>query len=144
MQNKAGNTPLHYAAMNGHLDAVKMLAGTQGVDWRVRNKAGWGAGDEAERGGGRAWWGIYLGWMGRGRGKERGWKGRWGLEGRVEREECDGYDRGRRWKRGGDKEAGRGVLVIGDGLASRYPLLRTNLPDYRFISYPKPIDAGKC
>ena len=46
-QNEAGNTALHWAAMNGHLDAVKILVGA-GADTRVKNRAGKEAIYEAE------------------------------------------------------------------------------------------------
>ena len=48
MQNKAGNTALHYASLNGHLSAVKTLV-TAGVNPSVQNSAGHEAAFEAER-----------------------------------------------------------------------------------------------
>ncbi|CAM9966924.1 unnamed protein product, partial [Choristocarpus tenellus] len=36
----AGNTPLHYAAKNGHTELVKWLAGGQGVVVERRNASG--------------------------------------------------------------------------------------------------------
>lgn len=45
--NLAGNTPLHYAAINGHLEAVKKLMDA-GVDVTVKNRAGHDAIYEAE------------------------------------------------------------------------------------------------
>ena len=39
LQNASGNTPLHWAALNGHLDVVKALVGA-GADVTVLNKAG--------------------------------------------------------------------------------------------------------
>ena len=47
-QNKAGNTALHYASLNGHLSAVKTLI-TAGADPSVQNSAGHKAAFEAER-----------------------------------------------------------------------------------------------
>ena len=38
-KNQAGNTALHWAAINGHLDAVKMLV-EAGADTKNRNWAG--------------------------------------------------------------------------------------------------------
>lgn len=49
-QNTAGNTALHWASMNGHLDACKFLA-QNGADADIKNKAGFMAGSEAERAG---------------------------------------------------------------------------------------------
>ncbi|KAL9585139.1 MAG: hypothetical protein Q9212_001705 [Teloschistes hypoglaucus] len=50
IQNEAGNTPLHWAAMNGHLEVVELLV-ESGADLRVQNQAGHDAAFEAERGG---------------------------------------------------------------------------------------------
>ena len=38
-QNKSGNTPLHWAALNGHLDAVKVLL-EHGADPTITNHKG--------------------------------------------------------------------------------------------------------
>lgn len=46
-QNAAGNTPLHWAALNGHLDAVKALV-RAGADPSVTNGAGHDVVYEAE------------------------------------------------------------------------------------------------
>jgi uncharacterized protein len=46
-QNKAGNTALHWAALNGQLDAVKMLL-EQGADPTIKNARGHDAIFEAE------------------------------------------------------------------------------------------------
>jgi ankyrin repeat protein len=46
-RNVAGNTPLHWAALNGHLDAVKELVGA-GAGLDGRNEVGRKAVDEAE------------------------------------------------------------------------------------------------
>jgi uncharacterized protein len=46
-KNRAGNTPLHWAAMNGHLEVVKALV-EAGGDVTVRNEAGRDAVVEAE------------------------------------------------------------------------------------------------
>jgi uncharacterized protein len=46
-RNVAGNTPLHWAGMNGHLDVVKALVGA-GADAGVRNEAGRDAVVESE------------------------------------------------------------------------------------------------
>ena len=48
MQNKAGNTALHYASLNGHLSAVQALI-TAGADHGIQNSAGHEAALEAER-----------------------------------------------------------------------------------------------
>ena len=45
--NNAGNTPLHYAALNGHLLAVQYLV-SRGADPYLQNKAGHDAVYEAE------------------------------------------------------------------------------------------------
>jgi uncharacterized protein len=47
-QNQQGNTPLHWAAYNGHLEVVKMLVGA-GADMWIKNAAGHFAMFEAER-----------------------------------------------------------------------------------------------
>nr|POE72763.1 ankyrin repeat-containing protein yar1 [Quercus suber] len=47
-QNREGNTPLHWAAYNGHLAVVKLLVGA-GVDMWMKNAAGHLAMFEAER-----------------------------------------------------------------------------------------------
>lgn len=47
MQNKAGNTALHWAALNGHLDCVKVLVDA-GADPTIKNNAGHDAVYEAE------------------------------------------------------------------------------------------------
>lgn len=47
LQNASGNTPLHWAALNGHLPAVKLLI-EAGADPTVMNKAGKDAVYEAE------------------------------------------------------------------------------------------------
>ena len=46
-KNVSGNTPLHWAAMNGHLEIVKVLVGA-GAEVGVRNEAGRDAVVEAE------------------------------------------------------------------------------------------------
>ena len=46
-QNQAGNTPLHWAALNGHLECVKVLL-EEGADPTVRNQSGHDAVYEAE------------------------------------------------------------------------------------------------
>jgi uncharacterized protein len=46
-QNKAGNTALHWAALNGHLNAVKVLL-EQGADPTIKNARGHDAIFEAE------------------------------------------------------------------------------------------------
>ena len=45
--NEAGNTPLHWAALNGHLESVKLLV-QSGADVTIINKAGHDAVFEAE------------------------------------------------------------------------------------------------
>ena len=47
LQNASGNTPLHWAALNGHLSAVRLLI-EAGADPTVVNKAGKDAVYEAE------------------------------------------------------------------------------------------------
>lgn len=81
--NAAGNTPLHWAALNGHLEAVKVLVGA-GADVRVRNGAGREAVGEAE-GGGR---GEVVEWLLMvGRGVDGGVEGEEREEGDVDAEE---------------------------------------------------------
>lgn len=46
-QNKAGNTALHWAALNGHLESVKVLL-EQGADPTITNQRGHDAVYEAE------------------------------------------------------------------------------------------------
>jgi ankyrin repeat protein len=46
-QNKAGNTALHWAALNGHLEAVKVLL-EEGADPTITNQRGHDAVYEAE------------------------------------------------------------------------------------------------
>ena len=48
--NTAGNTPLHYACLNGHLAATKLLL-SAGADATIVNRAGHDAVYEAEVGG---------------------------------------------------------------------------------------------
>lgn len=45
--NEAGNTPLHWAALNGHLESVKLLM-QSGADVTIFNRAGHDAVFEAE------------------------------------------------------------------------------------------------
>ena len=47
LQNASGNTPLHWASLNGHLDVVKILLAA-GSDPSVTNQAGHDAAYEAE------------------------------------------------------------------------------------------------
>jgi len=47
IQNTSGNTPLHWASLIGHLEAVKTLVGA-GADPTITNKAGHDALYEAE------------------------------------------------------------------------------------------------
>lgn len=47
LQNRSGNTALHWAALNGHLEAVKILVAS-GANSAVKNKAGFDAVYEAE------------------------------------------------------------------------------------------------
>lgn len=69
--NNEGNKALHWAALNGHLEAVKALV-AKGADMGVRNKAGRTAGFEAQRAGR----GDVVGWLlGRGGGGGVGWGG---------------------------------------------------------------------
>lgn len=49
LQNTSGNTPLHWASLNGHLEAVELLV-SAGADTEVKNHAGRNAGGEAENG----------------------------------------------------------------------------------------------
>ena len=46
-QNYSGNTPLHWASLNGHLEAVKVLVAA-GADPAIANKAGHDVVYEAE------------------------------------------------------------------------------------------------
>ena len=48
--NHSGNTPLHWAALNGHLEAVKLLVAA-GADPSIKNNAGKVAAVEAEEAG---------------------------------------------------------------------------------------------
>jgi ankyrin repeat protein len=36
-QNEQGNTPLHWAALNGHLEIVQLLVSSYGADMKVSN-----------------------------------------------------------------------------------------------------------
>jgi uncharacterized protein len=47
-QNSAGNTPLHWACLNNHVNTVKLLVG-EGADMFVKNGAGRDAVWEAEQ-----------------------------------------------------------------------------------------------
>lgn len=47
LQNRSGNTALHWAALNGHLGAVEILIAS-GANSSIRNKAGHDAAYEAE------------------------------------------------------------------------------------------------
>jgi hypothetical protein len=47
-KNAAGNTPLHWAALNGHLEAVKLLLMNANADPTVMNTSGHDAVYEAE------------------------------------------------------------------------------------------------
>ena len=47
-QNSAGNTPLHWACLNNHVETVKLLVG-EGADMFVKNAAGRDAVWEAEQ-----------------------------------------------------------------------------------------------
>lgn len=47
-QNSSGNTPLHWAALNGHLDVVKILVVAANADPTTTNNAGHDAMYEAE------------------------------------------------------------------------------------------------
>lgn len=64
-RNAAGNTPLHWAAVNGRMEAVKLLV-RAGADVSVRNGVGRDAVGEAEVGG----WVEVVEWLlcGEGRG----------------------------------------------------------------------------
>ncbi|KAL8703243.1 MAG: hypothetical protein Q9201_003576 [Fulgogasparrea decipioides] len=84
LKNLAGNTPLHWAAMNGHLGAVKMLV-LRGADTGVKNNVGHDAVFEAERGGKEE----VVGWLlGQQKGVECNREGD-GLEGEIEVDEED-------------------------------------------------------
>ena len=50
IQNSSGNTPLHWAALNGHVEAVKVLVAAD-ADASLTNKAGKDAIYEAEANG---------------------------------------------------------------------------------------------
>ncbi|KAL8740218.1 MAG: hypothetical protein Q9190_007058 [Brigantiaea leucoxantha] len=50
LQNSSGNTPLHWAALNGHLEAVKMLVNA-GADPSIKNATNHDAVYEAENNG---------------------------------------------------------------------------------------------
>lgn len=85
LQNASGNTPLHWAALNGHLSAVKLLVGA-GADTTVVNKAGKEAVFEAEAGeqGEVVAWLLEEGKRAGGRDGEGGCGGNEGGEGRLE------------------------------------------------------------
>ncbi len=70
-QNASGNTPLHWASLNGHLEAVKLLIGA-GADPTITNKAGHDALYEAEINGKDA---VVEWLLTEGRGLETGVKG---------------------------------------------------------------------
>lgn len=47
-KNASGNTPLHWAALNGHLEVVKVLVMSANADPTITNEAGHDAVYEAE------------------------------------------------------------------------------------------------
>ncbi|KAL8737266.1 MAG: hypothetical protein Q9181_001852 [Wetmoreana brouardii] len=107
LQNSAGNTPLHWAAVNGHLDAVKMLV-ERGADLEVKNNVGCDAVFEAERGGKEE----VVGWLlGQQKGGEDD-KERDGLEGEIEVDEKDGGVEGANMENGN----GDGVEEVKNGV----------------------------
>ena len=84
-KNTAGNTPLHYAALNGHLDTVKLLV-SLGASRASVNGAGRTALEEAVAGG-RDEVAGYLGAVDDGEGKGQGMQLRQEEEDRVKVEQ---------------------------------------------------------
>ncbi|KAL9011815.1 MAG: hypothetical protein Q9173_003373 [Seirophora scorigena] len=110
LPNKSGNTPLHWAALNGQLAAVKRLV-SAGVDPTVRNHAGHDAVYEAERSGkdGVARW-----LLSEGEGLERGVQRSGGdAEEEVEEEEA----RELATNKDGEQKDGEGVKDVQNGVA---------------------------
>ncbi|KAI4251171.1 MAG: hypothetical protein L6R42_008482 [Xanthoria sp. 1 TBL-2021] len=106
LPNTSGNTPLHWAALNGHLDAVKILV-CAGADPAIRNIAGHDAVYEAERSGKQE---VVEWLLKEGNGLERG------VEGAKQDEEKDeeGYEETFEPDNEGsrDKEKGKGVEQV--------------------------------
>lgn len=114
-QNKAGNTPLHWAAVNGHLECVKLLM-EGGGDPTVRNAVGHDAIFEAEINGK----GEVVEWALRegGEGIEEGVAGEVGGEGEGDADEemeMDGVEENGEGVVDGDVEKKLGDLSIEKG-----------------------------
>jgi uncharacterized protein len=91
-KNVSGNTPLHWAAMNGMLGSVRVLVGW-GADVGVLNAAGRDAVVEAEVSA-REGWREVVGWLERNAGLERGVGGGKEVVGEVDAElEAEGEEK---------------------------------------------------
>ncbi|KAL8943722.1 MAG: hypothetical protein Q9211_000893 [Gyalolechia sp. 1 TL-2023] len=105
LPNSSGNTPLHWAALNGHLDAVKLLVNA-GADPAARNHAGHDAVYEAERSGKDE---VVEWLLSEGRGLERGL-----TSGSGEREEeAEDEESERELKGGGEVDGELGEIQNG-------------------------------
>lgn len=109
-QNKAGNTALHWAALNGHLDAVKVLL-EEGADPTITNSRGHDAVYEAEVNDRKEVvdWVLKEG----GEGLEMGVAG--GEEGELEGEEIGDEDEGMAEGAGKENGVGGDAIVVGEG-----------------------------
>jgi uncharacterized protein len=116
VQNKAGNTALHWAALNGHLDAVKVLL-EEGADPTITNSRGHDAVYEAEVNDKKevVEWVLKEG----GEGLEMGVAGVAGVaggeEGEREGEEIGDEDEGMAEDAGKENGVGEDSAVIGEG-----------------------------
>lgn len=122
MQNSAGNTPLHWASLNGHLDAVKALVGA-GADPALRNGTGHDAIYEAEVGGKDE----VVSWLLKeGKGLEKG------LGGDHVEEEGDEEDADKERAAEGTEKAADGAERVAEGAERAVEEAEKGLTDLRF------------